>query len=90
MTTSRDGAGADDGLAALLASSGGKPVIQIVLEPLGDVASIRSAGIDGHAIPRVILNLGIALCGGIPPSAAVDRPGGRAASSNRGNSQESA
>jgi hypothetical protein len=81
MTTFRDSASADDELAALLASSSGKPVIQIVLEPQGNVASIRSAGIDGGLIPRVILNLGIALCGD-SPSAATERPEERTASSN--------
>jgi hypothetical protein len=81
MTTSRDGASADDELAALLASSGGKPVIQIVLEPQGNAASIRSAGIDGDLIPQVIANLAIAL-GGISPSVAAERTEDRTASSN--------
>jgi hypothetical protein len=82
MSMSRERASGEDEHAALLASSGGKPVIQIVLDPQGGLASIASAGIEGHLIPRVILNLGIALCGGIPPSSAVDRPGERKASSN--------
>jgi hypothetical protein len=50
-------------LEELLAVSGGKPIIQIVLDPEDDVISIRTAGIDGAAVPRIVLRLGRALSG---------------------------
>jgi hypothetical protein len=50
-------------LPGLLAVSGGRPIIQIVLDLENDVTSIRSAGVDGAAIPALILRLGEALSG---------------------------
>jgi hypothetical protein len=47
----------------LLLASGGKPVIQIVLDPEEDVISIRAAGLDGAAVPALVLRLGRALTG---------------------------
>jgi hypothetical protein len=47
----------------LLLASGGKPVIQIVLDPEDDVISIRTAGLDGAAVPGIVLRLGKALTG---------------------------
>jgi hypothetical protein len=47
----------------LLLASGGKPVIQIVLDPEDDVISIRTAGLDGAAVPGIVLRLGRALTG---------------------------
>ena len=47
----------------LLLASGGKPVIQIVLDPEDDVISIRTAGLDGAAVPGIVLRLGRALSG---------------------------
>jgi hypothetical protein len=47
----------------LLLASGGKPVIQIVIDPEDDVVSIRTAGIDGAAVPGIVLRLGRALTG---------------------------
>jgi len=47
----------------LLLASGGRPVIQIVLDPEDDVVSIRAAGLDGAAVPAIVLRLGKALTG---------------------------
>ena len=47
----------------LLLASGGRPVIQIVLDPEDDVVSIRAAGLDGAAVPGIVLRLGKALTG---------------------------
>jgi hypothetical protein len=63
MPASTDSPEADRGLAALLAASGGRPIIQIVLDPENDQTSIRSAGLDGAEIPRFLLSLGRALTG---------------------------
>jgi hypothetical protein len=63
MSVPVDGPQPDPGLAALLAASGGRPIIQIVLDPATDHTSIRSAGLDGAAIPRFLLSLGRALTG---------------------------
>jgi hypothetical protein len=43
--------------------SGGLPVIHIVLNLDNDLTSIRSAGIDGAAVPPLLLRLGRALTG---------------------------
>jgi len=48
-------------LEELLLASGGKPVIQIVLDLEEDVISIRTAGLDGAAVPALILRVGRAL-----------------------------
>jgi hypothetical protein len=52
-------------LEDLLLASGGKPVIQIVLDPEDDVISIRTAGLDGAAVPGIVLRLGRALTGSL-------------------------
>ncbi len=54
---------ADAELAELLRTSGGRPVIQIVLDPASDVTSIRSAGMDAAAIPGFLARLGRLLGG---------------------------
>ena len=63
MPASTDSPEPDRGFAALLAASGGRPIIQIVLDPETDQTTIRSAGLDGAAIPRFLLSLGRALTG---------------------------
>lgn len=55
-------AGADR-ISALLASSDGKPVIQIVLDPETCETTIRSVGVDQAAIPDFIVRLGRVLTG---------------------------
>jgi hypothetical protein len=50
-------------LEDLLLASGGRPVIQILLDPEADVISIRTAGLDGAAVPALVLRLGLALTG---------------------------
>jgi hypothetical protein len=52
-----------DSAKPLLALSGGLPVIQIVLDLESDLTSIRSAGIDGAAVPRLLPRPGRALTG---------------------------
>ncbi|MGY1602341.1 hypothetical protein [Geodermatophilus sp. SYSU D00815] len=54
---------ADDEVRALLETSGGKPIVQIVWDPETDTASIRCAGLDHALVPRLVLNLGRALAG---------------------------
>ncbi len=61
MTDRDDDLASSPELQLLLASSGGRPVIQIVLDFENDLTSIRSAGVDGAAIPALILRLGRAL-----------------------------
>ena len=45
----------------LLLSSGGKPMIQIVLDVGEDVTSIRSVGLDGAEVVRFLVALGRSL-----------------------------
>jgi hypothetical protein len=54
---------ADAEVRALLLTSGGRPVIQIVVDPASDVTSIRSAGMDTAAIPAFLARLGSLLSG---------------------------
>jgi hypothetical protein len=49
--------------ADLLTSSGGKPVIQIVLDPELETTTIRAVGVDHAEIPQFIVRLGKALTG---------------------------
>ena len=56
--------GTDPEVRALLETSGGKPIVQIVWDPDTDAASIRSAGMEHALIPRLLLSLGGALSGG--------------------------
>jgi len=49
----------------LLLASGGRPIIQIVLDPDDDAISIRCAGLDGAAVPALVLRLGRALTGSL-------------------------
>jgi hypothetical protein len=60
MIDSRENANVLDDL---LLASGGRPVIQIVIDPEDDVVSIRAAGLDGAAVPDIVLRLGKALTG---------------------------
>jgi hypothetical protein len=53
----------DAEVAELLRSSGGRPVIQIVLDPASDQTSIRSAGIEGAAVPAFLARLGRLMSG---------------------------
>ena len=55
----------DTTIEALLAASGGKPVIQIVWNPETDETSIASVGFDHAVIPRFVYNLGRVLVGEI-------------------------
>jgi hypothetical protein len=48
-------------IAQLLDCSGGKPIIQIVLDPENDATSISSVGVDKAEIPDFIVRLGKAL-----------------------------
>ncbi|MGY1619256.1 hypothetical protein ACI797_21155 [Geodermatophilus sp. SYSU D00691] len=59
-TTTRS---AEQEARALLHVSGGKPIVQIVWDPESDTASIRCAGLDHAVVPRLVLNLGLALTG---------------------------
>ncbi|RBY89411.1 hypothetical protein [Blastococcus sp. TF02A-30] len=63
LTSSREAT-----IAALLAASGGKPVIQIVWDPETDETSIASVGFDHSRIPHIIHTLGRVLVGEIRPS----------------------
>jgi hypothetical protein len=58
--------GGDAELASLLRTSGGLPVIQIVLDPDSDATSIRSAGVVAEQIPSFLVRLGRALGGEVP------------------------
>jgi hypothetical protein len=55
----------DRTIEALLAASGGKPVIQIVWNPETDETSIASVGFDHAKIPNFIHTLGRVLVGEI-------------------------
>jgi hypothetical protein len=52
-----------DSAAHLRGLAGGLPGIQIVLDLESDLTSIRSAGIDGAAVPRLLPRPGRALTG---------------------------
>jgi hypothetical protein len=52
-----------DSAAHLRGLAGGLPGIQIVLDLESDLTSIRSAGIDGAAVPRLLPRRGRALTG---------------------------
>ena len=48
-------------IAQLLNCSGGKPIIQIVLDPESGATSITSVGVDQTEIPAFMVRLGKAL-----------------------------
>jgi hypothetical protein len=53
----------DPVIEAMLAASGGKPVIQIVYDPVADTTSIQSVGFEHAKIPHFIHTLGRVLVG---------------------------
>ncbi len=55
----------DPTIQAMLAASGGKPVIQIVFDPVADTTSIQSVGFEHDKIPQFIHTLGRVLVGEI-------------------------
>ncbi|MGY1826348.1 hypothetical protein [Blastococcus sp. SYSU DS0541] len=56
---------ADRTIHAMLAASGGKPVIQIIVDPEADTTTIQSVGFEHAKIPNIIHTLGRVLVGEI-------------------------